>query len=111
MPDGDDVVMKGSDEVRGEQSFSAFPQVRAAQATLTGDIPVDNLPIGLVKTSALASHTEEFGQRNTAKLAVTIYFLLAPEHPNSCCTAVVLFIKCSRFAMRGFTSLDPFAKC
>jgi hypothetical protein len=82
VPDGDDVVMKGSDEVRGEQSFSAFPQVRVAQATLTGAIPVDDLPTGLAKTSALASHTEGFGQNNTATLTVMIYFLLAPRHPD-----------------------------
>jgi hypothetical protein len=65
-PDGDGVVMKGNDdEVGGEQSFSAFPQVRAARQ---GHIPADNLLMSyrIGSLSALASQTsEEFGQSNT----------------------------------------------
>lgn len=46
VPDGDDVVMKGSDdEVRGgEQSFSAFPHVRAKLSGASGGIPVEPPP-------------------------------------------------------------------
>jgi hypothetical protein len=45
VPDGDDVVMKGSDnEVRGERSFSAFPHVRAKLCRASGDIPVEPPP-------------------------------------------------------------------
>ena len=45
MPDGDDVVMKGGDdEVRGEQSFNAFPHVRAGLSRASRGAPVSPPP-------------------------------------------------------------------
>jgi hypothetical protein len=68
VPDGDDVVMKGNDdEVRGEQSFSAFPQVRAVQAKLTGIIPVKALPIGLVNICPCVSDMKNLAKAKHGK--------------------------------------------
>lgn len=114
MPDGDDVVMKGSDdEVRGEQSFSAFPHVRAGLSRASRGAPVSPPPCRNWRCCPCVSDKSRRQSNSHAKIAD-----MADGHPHIASVSPPLHWTTSlpaarpRFAFRAiYIIMGPFAKC